>query len=127
MEGEVSGGHGGGRRRRMKCERVGCEQGARSCRVGGDAMDFYCGGRTAKEVPPLPRRALFTLKRELVGVEGRLPQGPRLVGAGEAVPVRVFFGILPRRGVSRWRSRQATFRQWGASPGPTSSARPRDG
>ena len=87
LEGEVSGGCGGCRRRRMKCERVGHEQGVWRCCGGGDAVDRDVGGCTAKDVPPLPCRALFTLERELMGAEGCLPRGIRLVGAGEAVPV----------------------------------------
>ena len=87
LEGKVSSERGGGRRRGIKCERVGCEQGARRCCGGGDAVDCDGGGRAAKDVPPLPWRALFTLKRELMGAEGRLPRGQRLVGTGEAVPV----------------------------------------
>ena len=59
-------------------------------------MDFGCSGRAAEDVPPLPRQALFLLERELVGAEGRLPRGPRLVSAGEAVPVRALFWGAPR-------------------------------
>ena len=49
-----------------------------------------------KTPPPLPSRVLFALERELVGAEGPLPRGPRFVIAGEAVPVRAFFGEAPR-------------------------------
>ena len=91
LEGKFFGGRGGGRQRRMKCERVGCEQGVWRFRSGGDDVDCDCGGRAAKDVPPLPRRALFSLERELVGAEGHLPRGPCLVSAGEAVPCRALF------------------------------------
>ena len=87
LEGEVSGGHGGCCQSCMKCERVGHEQGAWHFCGGGDAVDQDGGGCAAKDVPPLPYRTLFTLERELMGAEGRLPRGPRLVGLGEAVPV----------------------------------------
>ena len=60
-------------------------------------MDRDGSGRTVKDVPLLPCRALFTLERELMGVEGRLPRGPRLVGAGEAVPVRELLQEAPRQ------------------------------
>ena len=50
-------------------------------------MDRDGGGRAAKDVPPLSCRALFALKREMMGAEDRLPRGPRLVGVGGAVPV----------------------------------------
>ena len=96
LEGEVSDGRSGGCRRRMIFERVGCDQGARSCRGGDDAVDCDCSGRAAEEVPPLPRRALFSLERELVGAEGRLPRGPRLVSAGEAIRVRALSWEAPR-------------------------------
>ena len=52
-------------------------------------MDQDGGVRAAKDSPPLPCRALFTVERELMESEGRLPRCPRLVGAGEAVPVRL--------------------------------------
>ena len=71
----------------MKCERVGCEQGAWRCCGGGDAVDRDGGGCAAEDVPPLPCCALFTIERELMVVEGRLLCGPRLVGVGEAISV----------------------------------------
>ena len=59
-------------------------------------MDCDRGGRAAKDVPPLPCRALFLLESELVGAEGRLPRGSRFVSEGEAVPVRALFWEAPR-------------------------------
>ena len=60
-------------------------------------MDIDVHGRSAKDVPPFSRRALFVLQRELVGAEGRPPHIPRLVGVREAVPVGVLFREAPRR------------------------------
>ena len=96
LEGEFSGGCGGSCQLRMKCKRVGCEPVARRYRGGCDAMDRDCGGRAAEDVPPLLCHGLFTLKRELVGAEGCLSRGPRLVGAGEAVRARALFQEAPR-------------------------------
>ena len=87
LEGEVSGGCGGCCQRHMKCKQVGREQGAWRCCGGGDAVDQDGSGCAAEDAPPLPCRAFFTLERERMGAEGRLPRGPRVVGAGEAVPV----------------------------------------
>ena len=69
-------------------ERFGHDQGTWRCDGGGDSVNRDGGGCTAEDSPPLPCRSLFTLELELMGAEGRLPRGPRLVGAGEAVPVR---------------------------------------
>ena len=88
MEGKVYGGRGGGRQGRMKFECVRCEQGAWRCRGNGDAVDCDRSGRAAEDAPPLPRRTLFLLERELVGAEGCLPCGPLFVSAGEAALVR---------------------------------------
>ena len=49
-----------------------------------------------KMPPLLPSRALFVLERDLVGVEGCLPRGPRFVNAGDNVPVREMFWEAPR-------------------------------
>ena len=87
LESEISGGRGGCSRRCMECKRVGLDQGTWRYSGGGDAMDQDGGGCAAEDAPPLPCRSLFTLERELMGAEGCLPRGIRLVGAGEAVPV----------------------------------------
>ena len=70
----------------MKCERVRCDQGAYCCRGGGDTVACDCGGRSAKDVPPLPCHILFSIKRALVGAEGHLPRGTRFDSAGGGCP-----------------------------------------
>ena len=87
----------------MVRECIGREQGARRLQGGGDAVDVDGRGRTAKDVPPFSRRALFALQRELVGAEGRPSRVPRLVGTREAVPFGRCLG-KPPRGKERARS-----------------------
>ena len=58
-------------------------------------MDVDSRGRTAEDVPPLSRCALFALQHELVGVKGLPPRVLRLVLAREAVPVGTLFREAP--------------------------------
>ena len=87
LEGEITGGSGDCSRRCMECTRVGRDQGTWSCGGGGDAVDQDGGGCADEDTPPLPCLLLFTLDRELMGEEGRLPCGPHIFGTGEAVLV----------------------------------------
>ena len=64
---------------------------------------FIAAAALPKTPPPLSRRTLFALQRELVGAKGCPPRAPRLVGAREAVPVRALFREAPR-GEERARS-----------------------
>ena len=90
------GGLEGGRRSCMMCECVGREQGARRRRGGVDDVDGNFRGCAAKDVSPLPRRALFAFNRELMGAEGCPPHAPRLVGARKDIPVGTLFGKADR-------------------------------
>ena len=79
----------------MMCECGSCEQRARRRCGGSYAVDGNCCGRDAKDISPLPRCAMFMFEREVMGAEGFLPRGPRLVGAGGMSQLGRCFGKLP--------------------------------
>ena len=80
----------------MECKRGRQGKGTWLRGGGGDAVDGGGGDSAAEDVAPLSCRSLLTLKRELVCAESGIPRRPRLVGAGEAVPVGALLGEAAR-------------------------------
>ena len=70
--------------------------GTGSCGGVGDATEWGGGLGAAKNIDPLSSGPLLTLERELVQAESGFPRFPRLVGAGEAVPVEELLGEAAR-------------------------------